>query len=87
LGKSASRGAAFLTLITIPLTFSIANGLAFGIISRVPPRLFRGRGRTASVAAYTLAALLIVRLYLGQPCNSTTLRILTVLPGESNLSE
>jgi adenine/guanine/hypoxanthine permease len=57
---------AFLTLITIPLTFSIANGLAFGIISHVLLRLSRGEGRRVSIAAYTLAALLIVRfLYVG----------------------
>lgn len=57
---------AFLTLITIPLTFSIANGLAFGIISHVLLRLSRGEGRRVSLAAYTLAALLIVRfLYMG----------------------
>jgi AGZA family xanthine/uracil permease-like MFS transporter len=57
---------AFLTLVTIPLTFSIANGLAFGIISHVLLRLARGEGRRVPVAAYTLAALLIVRfLYMG----------------------
>jgi AGZA family xanthine/uracil permease-like MFS transporter len=57
---------AFLTLITIPLTFSIANGLAFGIISYVLLKLARGEGRRVTVAAYALAALLIVRfLYMG----------------------
>ena len=57
---------AFLTLITIPLTFSIANGLAFGIISHVLLKLASGQGRRVSVAAYTLAGLLIVRfVYMG----------------------
>ena len=57
---------AFLTLITIPLTFSIANGLAFGIISHVLLKLAAGQGRRVSVAAYTLAGLLIVRfVYMG----------------------
>jgi adenine/guanine/hypoxanthine permease len=52
---------AFLTLIMIPLTFSIANGLAWGIISYVLIHLARGRARQVSWAAYVLAALLIVR--------------------------
>ena len=58
---------AFLTLITIPLTFSIANGLAFGIISHVLLKLAAGQGRRVPVAAYTLAGLLIVRfVYMGK---------------------
>jgi adenine/guanine/hypoxanthine permease len=57
---------AFLTLITIPLTFSIANGLACGIISYVLIHLARGRGRQVPWPAYLLAALLIIRfVYIG----------------------
>jgi AGZA family xanthine/uracil permease-like MFS transporter len=57
---------AFLTLITIPLTFSIANGLACGIISYVVIHLARGRGRQIPWAAYVLALLLIIRfVYMG----------------------
>ena len=57
---------AFLTLIAIPLTFSIANGLAFGIIVYVILKVVLGQGRSVSPTAYILAALLLVRfLYLG----------------------
>ena len=57
---------AFLTLITIPLTFSIANGLACGIISYVLIHVARGRARQVPWAAYVLAALLIIRfVYIG----------------------
>lgn len=52
---------AFLTLIAIPLTFSIANGLAFGIVAFVALRAARGRWREVSAAAYVLAALLVAR--------------------------
>jgi adenine/guanine/hypoxanthine permease len=52
---------AFLTLIMIPLTFSIANGLACGIISYVLIHVARGRARQVPVAAYVLAVLLITR--------------------------
>lgn len=57
---------AFLTLITIPLTFSIANGLGCGIVSWVILQGTRGRGREVPVAAWILAALLMVRfIYIG----------------------
>ncbi len=57
---------AFLTLITIPLTYSIANGLGCGIVSWVVIHLLRGRGRQIPPAAYVLAALLVVRfVYIG----------------------
>ena len=57
---------AFLTLVTIPLTFSIANGLACGIISYVLIHIARGRGRQVPWAAYALAVLLVIRfVYIG----------------------
>jgi AGZA family xanthine/uracil permease-like MFS transporter len=57
---------AFLTLVMIPLTFSIANGLACGIISYVVIHLVVGRGRQVPWAAYVLALLLAVRFaYMG----------------------
>jgi len=57
---------AFLTLVTIPLTFSIANGLAWGIISYVLIHMVRGRGRQVPWAAYLLAVLLMIRfVYIG----------------------
>jgi AGZA family xanthine/uracil permease-like MFS transporter len=54
---------AFLTLVTIPLTFSIANGLACGIISYVIIHVARGRGREVPWAAYVLAVLLMIRFF------------------------
>ena len=57
---------AFLTLITIPLTFSIANGLACGIISYVIIHLAAGEARQVPWAAYLLAILLMIRfVYIG----------------------
>ena len=57
---------AFLTLITIPLTFSIANGLAFGLTSYVLLHLLRGRAREVNWPAYPLALLLMIRfVYMG----------------------
>lgn len=57
---------AFLTLITIPLTFSIANGLGCGIVAYVVIHVTRGRARQVPVAAYILTVLLIIRfIYIG----------------------
>jgi AGZA family xanthine/uracil permease-like MFS transporter len=57
---------AFLTLITIPLTFSIANGLAFGFTSYALLKLLKGEFRRDQWLVYVLAALFIARfIYLG----------------------
>lgn len=58
---------AFLTLISIPLTYSIANGLAFGIISYALLTLFTGRARGKDWLVYVLAALFVLRfVYLSK---------------------
>ena len=52
---------AFLTMISIPLTYSIANGLAFGIISYALLTLFTGRAQAKDWLVYVLAALFVLR--------------------------
>src|SRR5215472_8308436 len=57
---------AFLTLILIPLTYSIANGLGFGIIAWAVLHLVTGNWRREDWLLYTLAALFLARfIYLG----------------------
>jgi AGZA family xanthine/uracil permease-like MFS transporter len=51
---------AFLTLIGIPLSYSIADGLALGLISCPLLKLFTGRAREASWLAYFLAMILVL---------------------------
>jgi AGZA family xanthine/uracil permease-like MFS transporter len=56
---------AFLTVIIIPLSYSIANGLAFGITSHAVLKLVRGQARPADWLVYLLAILCVVRfIYL-----------------------
>jgi len=50
---------AFLVLIGIPLSFSIADGLALGFIAYPLLKLFSGRGREAGWLTYLLAAMLL----------------------------
>ncbi len=52
---------AFLTLTIIPLTFSIANGLAFGIVSYAGLKVLKGGLKREDIALYVLAALFIAR--------------------------
>ncbi len=52
---------AFLTVAMIPLTFSIANGLAFGITAHAALKLVRGRITTADWFLLLLAGLFVVR--------------------------
>ena len=57
---------AFLTLVLIPLTYSIANGLGFGVIAWAVLHLATGRFRKQDWLLYTLAALFLLRfVYLG----------------------
>jgi AGZA family xanthine/uracil permease-like MFS transporter len=56
---------AFLTMVLMPLTFSIANGLAIGFISYSAIKIASGRAREVSWLVSALSALFILRfIYL-----------------------
>jgi AGZA family xanthine/uracil permease-like MFS transporter len=56
----------FLTLVLIPFTYSIANGLGFGIISWAALHLVTGKFRRQDWLLYVLATLFLARfIYLG----------------------
>jgi AGZA family xanthine/uracil permease-like MFS transporter len=58
---------AFLTVIAIPLTFSIANGLAFGIVSYAALKLLRWQVKRGDWLLFVLAALFVARfIYLAK---------------------
>ena len=58
---------AFLTMMTIPLTFSIANGLAFGFTAHTLMKVLHGKYRQVSWIVYGLTAVFIVRfVYLSR---------------------
>jgi len=52
---------AFLTLIIIPLTFSIANGLAFGVTVFAALKIVRGQARRGDWLLFVLAGLFVAR--------------------------
>jgi AGZA family xanthine/uracil permease-like MFS transporter len=55
---------AFLTLIAVPLTFSIANGIAIGFISYPLIKLFSGKYRDLNPIVCVLAVLFVLRFAL-----------------------
>lgn len=56
---------AYLTILMIPLTYSIATGLSFGLISYATLELATGRGRRQHWMLYMLAAVFLLRfLYI-----------------------
>lgn len=55
---------AFLVMIGIPFTWSIADGIAFGFIVRPLLKVLAGRPREASPAAYALGVLFVLRYAL-----------------------
>ncbi len=58
---------AFITLTMIPLTFSIANGLALGVTAHAALKLLSGKAERGDVPLFVLAALFVLRfVYLAQ---------------------
>ena len=51
----------FLTIVMIPLTYSIATGLSFGLICYAALELATGRGRRQHWMLYLLAVLFLLR--------------------------
>jgi AGZA family xanthine/uracil permease-like MFS transporter len=58
---------AFLTLVTIPLTYSIATGLSFGLIAYALLEVLTGRATRAHWMLYLLALLFLIRFAFLHP--------------------
>jgi AGZA family xanthine/uracil permease-like MFS transporter len=52
---------AFLTMVIMPFTFSITEGIAFGFISYALLKTVTGRGREVHGLVYVFAVLFIIR--------------------------
>jgi AGZA family xanthine/uracil permease-like MFS transporter len=57
---------AFLTIVMLPLAFSITEGIAFGFIAYALLKSVRGRGRAVRPVVLVFAALFVLR-YLFLP--------------------
>ncbi len=56
---------AFLTILLMPLTYSIADGIIFGLLSYVFVKMITGKFKTLSPLMYILAILFIAKLWGG----------------------
>lgn len=54
---------AFITIISIPFTNSISEGIVFGVLSYVIIKLFTGRQKENSILLYILAGLFLLRFF------------------------
>lgn len=55
---------AFLTIIMMPLAYSISDGLIFGIVSYVALKVLVGKGKDVTVTTYIIAALFILKFFV-----------------------
>ena len=55
---------AFFTIIMMPLTYSIADGIVFGMLAYVFIKIFTGKFNDISIVMYILAALFILKFYM-----------------------
>lgn len=56
---------AFLTIIMMPLAYSIAEGIVFGMLSYVILKLFTGKYKQISLVMYVIAILFILKFIIG----------------------
>lgn len=55
---------AFLTIIMMPLAYSISDGLIFGIVSYVALKVLVGKGKEVTIPTYIIAALFILKFFV-----------------------
>lgn len=54
---------AFLTIIMMPLAYSIADGIEFGVLSYVLLKMFTGKAKEVPVLTYIVGLLFLVKIY------------------------
>ena len=79
-GNSEIAVPAFLTMVLMPFTFSIADGIAWGIISYVAIQMIVGKAKDVNVVMWTLFALMSM-FYLGPGEHTTFEFIVDKIPG------
>ena len=56
---------AFLTILMMPLTFSIAEGIVFGMVSYTALKLLTGKSKDVSMIMIVLSVLFIIHFVVG----------------------
>ena len=55
---------AYLAMFTMPLTYSIANGIAIGLISYTLIKIFTGKIKEVHILTIILSALFVLRYFM-----------------------
>jgi adenine/guanine/hypoxanthine permease len=55
---------AFITIIIMPMTFSIADGIAFGMMAYVIIKAASGKAKEVSIAAYIISLLFVLKFFI-----------------------
>ena len=55
---------AFVTILIMPLSYSIADGIAFGMISYVIMKVTTGKAKEVSIATYIIGLLLLLKYFI-----------------------
>ena len=55
---------AFLTVVMMPFTYSIANGILFGMLSFVILQVLTGKAREVTISMYIVALFLLLKIFL-----------------------
>ena len=56
---------AFMTIIMMPLTYSIAEGISFGILSYIILKVASGKAKEVSIMTYVVGAIFLLKIILG----------------------
>jgi AGZA family xanthine/uracil permease-like MFS transporter len=55
---------AFLTIIMMPLTYSIANGIMFGMLSWIILKICTGKFKSVPLLSYIVGILFLLKIFL-----------------------
>jgi len=55
---------AFVTIIFMPFTYSIANGIIFGMLSFTIVKLLSGKVKDVSITMYVLTLFFLIKIFL-----------------------
>jgi AGZA family xanthine/uracil permease-like MFS transporter len=55
---------AFLTMVMMPLTYSISEGIVFGVLSYIILKVLTGKGKSVSILTYIVGAFFLVSFFV-----------------------
>jgi AGZA family xanthine/uracil permease-like MFS transporter len=56
---------AFLTMVMMPLAYSIAEGIVWGLTSFVLLKVLSGKAKEVGIATYIVAAIFVLKFFIG----------------------